>query len=76
MQLLNFLLAFTLFTFTYAIPQSPVGSSGSGDAGGSGNDGPGDAVGSAAASSRATRKQHPPPFNDHKFEEIAADTDV
>ncbi len=50
MQLLKFLLAFTIFTFAYATPQSPVGSSGGGDSG-STNDGPGDAVGSSAVAS-------------------------
>lgn len=55
MHLLKFLLAFTFFTFAYAIPQSPVGSSGGGDSGSS-DSGSGDAVGSAAASSRATSR--------------------
>ena len=59
MQLFQFLLAFTLITFASAIPQSPVGSSGSGDSSSS-NTGPGDAVGSAAASSG---KHDPLPFN-------------
>ena len=52
MQRLHYLLAFTLFTFVYAIPQSPVGSSGSGDTGGTNS---GDAVGSAAAASSASQ---------------------
>lgn len=57
MQFLNFLFAFTLASIAYAIPQSPVGSSGGGDTGSGGQTGPGDAVGSAAASSAtASRK--------------------
>ena len=50
MHLPNLLLLalFTLFAFASAIPQSPVGSSGSGDSGGSDT---GSGVGSAASSS-------------------------
>ena len=51
MRLIQFLFAFTLFALAYAIPQSPVGSSGSGDTGGTNS---GDAVGSAAAASSAS----------------------
>lgn len=52
MQLLQFVLAFTILTFASAIPQSPVGSSGSGDTGGTNS---GDDEGSAAATSSATQ---------------------
>ena len=51
MQLLQILLTFTLFTFAYAIPQTPIGSSGSGDTGGTNS---GDDAGSSAAASGAS----------------------
>ena len=51
MQLPHIVLAFTLFAFAYAVPQSPVGSSGSGDTGGTNS---GDTVGSGAAASSAS----------------------
>lgn len=55
MQLLHILLTYTLFTLACAIPQTPIGSSGSGDTGGT-NSGTGGSNGgdSGAASSSAT----------------------
>lgn len=53
MQLLKFLIGFTLFTFAYANPQSPDGDSGGGDTSG----GSGGAVGSQGAAQSASARK-------------------